>query len=85
MEAVIDAAVPERLDSQPASMRFRRPTVKHPFGTNKGLDGPGPLPGHDPRKGQNRDESSTFSPITLKRVIASLGVAPLMEVMRAAR
>jgi len=56
-EAVLDA-MQERLDRAPKTMRIRRQTAEHPFGTIKAWIGSNPLPPLHPSRGQNGDEPS---------------------------
>ena len=80
-EAVLEA-VQARLDSQPQSMRLRRQTVEHPFGTIKTWMGythflTKTLP-------RVRTEMSLHVlAYNLKRVINILGTGSLLEAMRA--
>jgi transposase len=80
-EAVIDA-MQDRLDRTPNAMRIRKQTVEHPFGTLKSWMG---ATHFLTRTLQNvRTEMSLHVlAYNLKRVIAILGVIPLMEAMRA--
>lgn len=80
-EAVIDA-MQERLDRAPNSMRIRRATVEHPFGTLKAWMGATHF------KTKTLEKVSTEMSLhvlayNLKRVMAILGVQPLMQAMRA--
>ncbi len=80
-EAVIDA-MQARLDRAPRSMRIRRATVEHPFGTLKAWMGATHF------KMKTLEKVSTEMSLhvlayNLKRVIAILGAIPLMEAMRA--
>jgi len=80
-EAVIDA-MQDRLDRKLDAMRIRRATVEHPFGTLKAWMGAT----HFKTKTLNkvRTEMSLYVlAYNLKRVIAILGAAPLMQAMRA--
>jgi transposase len=80
-EAVIDA-MQERLDRRPRAMIERRATVEHAFGTLKAWMGATHF------KTRTLDKVKTEMSLhvlayNLKRVIAILGVAPLMQAMRA--
>jgi len=80
-EAVIDA-MQDRLDRKLDAMRIRRATVEHPFGTLKAWMGAT----HFKTKTLDkvRTEMSLYVlAYNLKRVIAILGAAPLMQAMRA--
>jgi len=80
-EAVIDA-MEQRLDRAPKAMRIRRATVEHPFGTIKAWMGAT----HFRMKTLERvrtEMSLHVLAYNLKRVIAILGPAPLMQAMRA--
>jgi transposase len=72
----------ERLDRAPDSMRVRRQTVEHPFGTTKAWMGATHFLTRA-RKDENRNEPSR-SRLYLKRMIAILGVKLLIEAMREA-
>src|SRR5476651_1184646 len=79
-EAVIDA-MRERLDRRPDAMRIRRATVEHPFGTLKAWMGATHL------KTRTLDKVRTEMSLhvlayNLKRVIAILGIQPLMQAIR---
>ena len=79
-EAVIDA-MQQRLDQAPDTMRIRRQTVEHPFGTLKAWMGAT----HFLTKTLNRvrtEMSLHVLAYNLKRVIAILGVEPLVAAMR---
>jgi transposase len=80
-EAVIEA-MQERLDRKPDAMRIRRATVEHAFGTLKAWMGATHF------KTRTLDRVKTEMSLhvlayNLKRVIAILGVGPLMIAMRA--
>jgi transposase len=80
-EAVIDA-MQERLDRTPHAMRIRRATVEHAFGTLKAWMGATHF------RTRTLDKVKTEMSLhvlayNLKRVIAILGVQPLMQTMRA--
>jgi transposase len=80
-EAVIDA-MRERLDQQPDAMRVRRATVEHPFGTLKGWMGSTHFKTRTLDKVRTEMSFHVLA-YNLKRMIAILGVQPLMQVMRA--
>ena len=81
-EAIIDA-MQERLDRAPDSMRVRRQTVEHPFGTIKAWMGATHFLTKTLEK--VRTEMSLYVlAYNLKRMIAILGVKPLMQMMRGA-
>lgn len=80
-EAVIDA-MQDRLDRAPKSMRIRRATVEHPFGTLKAWMGATHFKTKT-LKNVSTEMSLHVLAYNLKRVIAILGVQPLMEAMRA--
>jgi len=78
---VIDA-MQQRLDRAPKAMRIRRATVEHPFGTIKAWMGAT----HFRMKTLERvrtEMSLHVLAYNLKRVIAILGPAPLMQAMQA--
>ncbi len=80
-EAVIEA-MQARLDRAPKAMRIRRATAEHPFGTLKAWMGATHF------KMRTLDKVKTEMSLhvlayNLKRVIAILGVRPLMEAIRA--
>ena len=80
-ESVIDA-MQQRLDQAPDAMRIRRQTVEHPFGTIKAWMGAS----HFLTRGLKRvstEMSLHVLAYNLKRMISSLGVRPLLEVIRA--
>ena len=80
-EAVIDA-MQERLDRAPHAMRIRRATVEHAFGTLKAWMGAT----HFKTKTLERVKTEMSLHVlayNLKRMIAILGVAPLMAAIRA--
>ena len=79
-EAVIDA-MQQRLDQAPDTMRIRRQTVEHPFGTLKARMGAT----HFLTRTLNRvstEMSLHVLAYNLKRVIAILGVEPLVAAIR---
>ena len=80
-EAVIDA-MQRRLDRAPDSMTIRRRTVEHPFGTLKAWMGAT----HFLTKGLDRvrtEMSLHVLAYNLKRVIAILGIFPLLAAIKA--
>jgi len=80
-EAVIDA-MQQRLDRAPDAMRIRRQTVEHPFGTLKAWMGAT----HFLTRGLKRvstEMSLQVLAYNLKRVISILGVAGLLQAIRA--
>ena len=79
-EAVIDA-MQRRLDLAPASMRSRRKTVEHPFGTIKAWTGSAHLLTRR-LKNVKTEISLHVLAYNLKRVIAILGAKPLMAAMQ---
>ena len=81
-EAVLDA-MQERLDRAPHSMRIRRRTVEHPFGTIKAWMGATHFLTKTLEKVRTEMSLQVLA-YNLKRTIAILGVKPLMEAMRAA-
>jgi transposase len=80
-EAVIDA-MQERLDRTPHAMRIRRATVEHPFGTLKAWMGATHFRTRTLEKVKTEMSLHVLA-YNLKRVIAILGVQPLMHAMRA--
>ena len=86
LRAVLDLAfnfeaVQRRLDEHPEKMRQRRETVEHPFGTIKARMGAT----HFLTKTLNRvstEMSLHVLAYNLKRVIAILGVEPLVAAIR---
>jgi len=81
-EGIIDA-MQERLDRAPDSMRIRRQTVEHPFGTIKAWMGATHFLTKTLEKVRT-DMSLYVLADNLKRMIAILGVKPLMQTMREA-
>ena len=80
-EGVLDA-MQKRLDQMPSAMQLRRQTVEHPFGTIKGWMGAT----HFLTRGLKRvrtEMSLQVLAYNMKRVIAILGVKPLMEAIKA--
>jgi transposase len=78
---VIDA-MQERLDRAPDSMRIRRQTVEHPFGTIKAWMGATHFLTRTLEK-VSTEMSLHVLAYNFKRVIAILGVGPLMQAMQA--
>jgi hypothetical protein len=81
-EAVLDA-MQERLDCAPHSMRVRRQTVEHPFGTIKAWMGATHFLTKTLEKVRTEMSLQVLA-YNLKRMIAILGAKPLMEAMREA-
>jgi transposase len=80
-EAVLEA-MQARLDQRPDAMRLRRQTVEHPFGTLKAWMGATHfLTKRLPRV--STEMSLHVLAYNLKRVMQILGIAPLMQAMRA--
>ena len=79
-EAVIEA-MQERLDRAPNSMRVRRATVEHPFGTLKAWMGATHFKTKT-LKNVRTEMSLHVLAYNLKRVIAILGVGPLIQAMQ---
>ncbi|HEY9345321.1 MAG TPA: IS1182 family transposase [Inquilinus sp.] len=80
-EVVIDA-MQQRLDQAPEAMRIRRQTVEHPFGTLKAWMGAT----HFLTRGLKRvstEMSLQVLAYNLKRVISILGIAGLLQAIRA--
>ena len=80
-ESVLDA-MQKRLDQMPNAMQLRRQTVEHPFGTIKGWMGAT----HFLTRGLKRvstEMSLQVLAYNMKRVIAILGIKPLMEAIKA--
>ena len=80
-EAVIDA-MQQRLDQNPEKMRIRRQTVEHPFGTLKAWMGSTHFVMRT-LKHVSTEMSLHVLAYNLKRVMRILGIAPLMQAMRA--
>ncbi len=80
-EAVIDA-MQRRLDEAPTSMRVRRQTVEHPFGTIKAWMGATHFLTRTLKR-VSTEMSLHVLAYNLKRVIAILGVGPLMQAIQA--
>jgi transposase len=81
-EAVLDA-MQDRLDRAPDSMRIRRQTVEHPFGTIKARMGATHFLTKTLEKVRTEMSLHVLA-YNLKRMIAILGARPLMEAMREA-
>jgi len=81
-EAVLDA-MQERLDRAPKTMRIRRQTAEHPFGTIKAWMGATHFRLRTLEK-VGAEMSLHVLAYNLKRMIAVLGVQPLIQAMRAA-
>jgi transposase len=79
-EAVVEA-MQERLDRAPKSMRIRRATVEHPFGTLKAWMGATHFKMRTLEK-VSTEMSLHVLAYNLKRVIAIMGVGPLIQAMR---
>jgi hypothetical protein len=80
-EAVIDA-MQERLDRKPKAMRIRRATVEHPFGTLKAWMGATHFKTRTLEKVRTEMSLHVLA-YNLKRMIAILGVGPLIQAMQA--
>jgi transposase len=80
-EAVIDA-MQDRLDRRPDAMRTRRATVEHPFGTLKAWMGATHFKMRTLEKVKTEMSLHVLA-YNLKRVIAIIGVGPLIEAMKA--
>ena len=80
-EGVLDA-MQHRLDQAPDSMRVRRQTVEHPFGTLKASMGSIPFLTRTLKR-VGTEMSLHVLAYNLKRVIAILGAGPLIQVVRA--
>ena len=80
-EAVLDA-MQERLDRAPGSMRIRRQTAEYPFGTIKAWMGSTHFRLRTLEK-VSAEMSLHVLAYNLKRMIAILGVQPLIQAMRA--
>lgn len=79
-EAVIEA-MQDRLDRAPMSMRVRRATVEHPFGTLKAWMGATHFKTRT-LKNVRTEMSLHVLAYDLKRVIAILGVGTLIQAMQ---
>jgi transposase len=73
----------ERLDRAPGSMRIRRQTAEHPFGTIKAWMGATHFSLRTLQK-VSAEMSLHVLAYNLKRMIAILGVQPLIQAMRVA-
>jgi transposase len=73
----------ERLDRAPETMRIRRQTAEHPFGTIKAWMGAAHFRMRTLEK-VRRKMSLNVLAYNLKRLIAMLGVQPLVQAIRAA-
>jgi transposase len=80
-EAVIDA-MQERLDRHPKAMRVRRATVEHAFGTLKAWMGSTHFKMRSLEKVRTEMSLHVLA-YNLKRMIAILGVGPLIQAIRA--
>ena len=80
-EDVIDA-MQQRLDTAPTSMRVRRQTVEHPFGTLKAWMGATHFLTRTLKR-VSTEMSLHVLAYNLKRVIAILGLQPLLAAIRA--
>ena len=81
-EAVVEA-MQERLERAPETMRVRRQTAEHPFGTIKARMGATHFRLRTLEK-VSTEMSLHVLAYNLKRMIAILGVQPLIQAMRAA-
>jgi hypothetical protein len=81
-EAVLDA-MQERLDRAPHSMRIRRRTAEHPFGTIKAWMGATHFLTKTLEKVRTEMSLQVLA-YNLKRMIVILGVRPLAEAMKGA-
>ena len=72
----------ERLDRAPKSMRIRRATVEHPFGTIKAWMGATQFRTRTLEKVRTEMSLHVLA-YNLKRVIAILGAGPLIQMIRA--
>jgi hypothetical protein len=75
-------AMQARLDQKPDAMRIRRATVEHTFGTLKAWMGATHFKTRTLEKVRTEMSLHVLA-YNLKRVIAILGVQPLMAAMRA--
>ena len=80
-EAVLDA-MQERLDRAPQSMRLRRGTAEHPFGTIKAWMGATHFRLRTVEKVRTEMSLHVLA-YNLKRMIAILGVQPLIQAIKA--
>jgi hypothetical protein len=81
-EAVLDA-MQERLDRAPESIRIRRQTAEHPFGTIKAWMGATHFLTRTLEKVRTEMSLHVLA-YNLKRMIAILGVEPMIQAIRAA-
>jgi transposase len=81
-EAVLDA-MQERLDRAPQSMRIRRQTAEHPFGTIKAWMGATHFRMRTLEKVRTEMSLHVLA-YNLRRMIATLGVQPMIQAIRAA-
>jgi transposase len=81
-EAVLDA-MQERLERSPRTMRIRRQTAEHPFGTIKAWMGATHFRLRTLEKVRTEMSLHVLA-YNLKRVIAILGVQPMIQAVRAA-
>ena len=79
-EEVLDA-MQERLDRAPGTMRIRRQTIEHPFGTIKAWMGATHFLTRTLERVRTEMSLHVLA-YNLKRVLAILGPGPLMAVMR---
>ena len=80
-EGVLDA-MQKRLDQMPNAMQLRRRTAEHPFGTIKGWMGAAHFLTRKLKR-VSTEMSLQVLAYNMKRVIAILGIKPLMEAIRA--
>ena len=80
-EGVLDA-MQQRLDQAPNTMRIRRQTAEHPFGTLKAWMGATHFLTRTLKR-VSTEMSLHVLAYNMKRVIAILGVEPLMQAIRA--
>ena len=80
-EDVLDA-MQKRLDQRPNAMQLRRQTAEHPFGTLKGWMGATHFLTRKLKR-VSTEMSLQVLAYNMKRVIAILGIKPLMEAIRA--
>jgi transposase len=81
-EAILDA-MQERLDRAPKTMRIRRQTAEHPFGTIKAWMGATHFLTRTPEEVRTEMSLHVLA-YNLKRMIAILGVQPMIHAMREA-
>ena len=80
-ERVLDA-MQDRLDRMPDAMRVRRQTVEHPFGTFKSWMGSTHFLTRTLKR-VGTEMSLHVLAYNMKRVIAIIGVGPLLQAIRA--